>query len=321
MVRRTLAAFALVLALGGCSTVSKMAGRNLGALTNAPRPVPNKVTHPERVQGRLSVLWIGHATALIQIDDKFVLTDPVFTGAVGQLSKRLVEPGLAPEDLPPVDAVVISHMHFDHLSLGSLDIIEPKVKHLFVPRGGLVYIPNYTFSTDEVRTFQTYEMNGLRVTAVPVKHVGWRYGADVDWMTTSFTGWVFEYHGLTVYFGGDTAYVAENFARTRARFPNIDLALLPIAPIHPRDFMKRTHVDPMEAVQAFLDLGAKTMIPIHYDTFVNSGDEPGEPRRVLEQVMRARGLSAEQVQILEIGEQRVIIRAEPTMQSAVTLGR
>jgi L-ascorbate metabolism protein UlaG (beta-lactamase superfamily) len=317
MLKRTIV-LALLFALAGCSTVSKMAGRNLGALTSAPRPVPNKVAHPEQVKGRLSVLWIGHATTLIQIDDKFVLTDPVFTSAVGQVSKRLVEPGLEPESLPPIDAAVISHMHFDHLSLESLDMIEHKVKHLFVPRGGLVYIPNYAFSTDEAKTFQTYDVDGLRITAVPVKHVGWRYGADVDWMTTSFTGWVFEYHGLTVYFGGDTAYVAENFAKTRARFPNIDVALLPIAPIHPRDFMKHTHVDPIEALQAFADLGAKTMIPIHYDTFVNSGDEPGEPRRVLEEAMRARGFTSEQVKILDIGEQRVLVGPEPD-PSAVTL--
>jgi L-ascorbate metabolism protein UlaG (beta-lactamase superfamily) len=212
-------------------------------------------------------------------------------------------------------------MHFDHLSLGSLDMIEPKVKHLFVPKGGLVYIPNYSFSIDEVRTFQTFEAEGLRVTAVPVKHVGWRYGADVDWMKTSFTGWVLEYHGLTVYFGGDTAYVAENFAKTRARFPNIDVALLPIAPIHPREFMKHTHVDPIEAVQAFVDLGAKRMIPIHYDTFVNGGDEPGEPRRVLEETMQARGLTSGEVQILQIGEQRVLVPPKPTPENAVTLRR
>jgi L-ascorbate metabolism protein UlaG (beta-lactamase superfamily) len=140
--------------------------------------------------------------------------------------------------------------------------------------------------------------------------VGWRYGVDAEWMKTSFTGWVIEYHGLTVYFGGDTAYVADNFLRTRARFPNIDLALLPIAPIHPREFMKRSHVDPVEAIQAFLDLGAKRMVPIHYDTFINSADEPGEPRRVLETTMRARGLSNEQVHSLEIGEQRVLVPRE-----------
>jgi L-ascorbate metabolism protein UlaG (beta-lactamase superfamily) len=111
---------------------------------------------------------------------------------------------------------------------------------------------------------------------------------------------------MTVYFGGDTAYDAAAFAETRARFPHIDVALLPIAPVNPRSFMRHTHVDPREAVQAFLDLGARIMIPIHFDTFVNSADEPDEARMILVQTMKERGLTDEQVQILKIGEQRVI---------------
>ena len=189
-------------------------------------------------------------------------------------------------------------------------MIEPKVKELLVPKGGLVYVPNFRFETDEVGWWHTWQSGDLKVTGVPVEHVGFRYGVDYAWMKTSFTGWVFEYHGMTVYFGGDTAYVEENFKKTAERFPHIDVALLPIAPIHPRDFMKHTHVDPKEAVQAFLDLGADRMIPVHYDTFINSEDEPGEPRRVLEEVMKARGLGADKVQILAIGEQRVIIPRE-----------
>ncbi len=290
-----------------CATASKMAGGNLGALTSTPRQVAPKITRPQRLDARLAVLWIGHATVLVQMDDKFILTDPVFTGAVGQLSKRLVEPGLDPDHLPSIDVAVISHMHFDHLSVGSLDIIEPRIKQLLVPKGGLVYVPNYRFESDEIKTWSSWRSGDLRVTAVPVQHVGFRYGVDYAWMKESFTGWVFEYHGMTVYFGGDTAYVEENFKKTAARFPGIDVALLPIAPIHPREFMKHTHVDPKEAVQAFLDLGAKRMIPVHYDTFVNSGDEPGEPKRVLEEVMRVRDLTADRVQILAIGEQRILI--------------
>src|SRR6185312_11471672 len=103
-------------------------------------------------------------------------------------------------------------------------------------------------------------------------------------------GYVIEYHGMTVYFGGDTAYVAANFWRTAQKFPSIDLALMPIAPIHPRDFMKHSHVDPAEAVQAFLDLKAKRMVPIHFDTFINSTDEVGDATRVLGEVMRERHL-------------------------------
>ncbi|MGD0525660.1 MAG: MBL fold metallo-hydrolase [Polyangiaceae bacterium] len=283
--------------LSGCS----------GFLFSSPRPVPNRITQPLRADARLAVLWVGHATVLVQMDDKLILTDPLLGNTVGQLTRRLQEPGIDPANLPPLDAVVVSHMHFDHLSLGSLDTIEPKVRRLFVPQGGLVYVPNYAFDARELPTWQSFEDGGLRITAVPVKHVGFRYGVDAAWMKTSFTGYVFEYHGLTVYFSGDTAYDQEHFRETAARFPSIDLALIAIAPIHPRSFMEATHVDPAQAVQAFLDLGARTMVPIHYGTLVNGFDAPGEARATLVEVMKKRGLGEDRVKILPIGGQAVIV--------------
>jgi L-ascorbate metabolism protein UlaG (beta-lactamase superfamily) len=296
MARAALLATALVLATG-CA----------GFVFSSPRPVANRVVHPRRDDARLAVLWVGHATTLIQMDDKMILTDPLLEDSVGQLTKRVQEPGIDPDNLPPLDAVVVSHMHFDHLSLGSLDRVEHKARRLFVPQGGTVYIPNYAFEVRELPTWTSFEEGGLRVTAVPVKHVGYRYGVDAAWMKSSFTGYVFEYHGLTVYFSGDTAYDGERFRATGARFPRIDLALIAIAPIHPRGFMKEVHVDPGEAVQAFFDLGAHTMVPIHYDTLVNGLDAPGEPRATLEKVMQERGLGADRVRILPIGGQAVIV--------------
>ncbi|HEX8792347.1 MAG TPA: MBL fold metallo-hydrolase [Polyangiaceae bacterium] len=268
--------------------------------------VPNRITQPRRDDARLAVLWVGHATTLLQMDDRFVLTDPLLTDAVGQLSQRLQEPGIDPENLPPIDAVLISHMHYDHLSLGSLDMIEPKVRRLFVPRGGLVYIPNYAFDARELATWQSFEDRGMRVTAVPVKHVGYRYGVDAAWMTHSFTGYVIEYRGLTVYFSGDTAYDGDRFRATAARFPHIDLALLPIAPIHPRSFMEDVHVDPVESLQAFYDLGARTMVPIHYDTLVNGFDARGEARMMFQAYVHAGGLD-DRVKVLPVGGQAVIV--------------
>jgi L-ascorbate metabolism protein UlaG (beta-lactamase superfamily) len=252
------------------------------------------------------VLWIGHATVLVQIDDKFILTDPLLTETVGQLTRRVSPLGLDPEKLPRLDAVVISHLHFDHLSLGSLERIEKKVRRLFVPKGGLVYIPDFDFDARELPTWQSFEENGLRITAVPVKHVGWRYGLDSAWMNTSFTGYLFEYHGVSVFFGGDTAYDARRFRATRARFPKIDLALLPIAPIHPRSFMARTHMDPGEALDAFADLGADRLIPMHFDTLINGTDDPGEAREALRAQAKARGLE-NRVSVLRIGERKVVI--------------
>jgi N-acyl-phosphatidylethanolamine-hydrolysing phospholipase D len=282
-------------------------GRNVASLTRPMDRLPSRITDPVRPEARLAALWVGHATVLLQLDDRFILTDPVFTDSVGQISKRLVEPGIDPENLPPIDAVLISHLHFDHLSLGTLDLIEDKVARVYLPEGGAVYVPSSDVPTIELPSWRSHEVDGLRVTAVPVRHVGFRYSGDRDWMTHSFTGYIIEYRGLRVYFGGDTAYT-KSFAATGERFPGIELAILPIAPIEPRSFMCRTHTDPNEALRAFHDLGARHMLPIHFDTFVNSLDEYGAAPRALREAMAREGLDAERVAILAHGEQRVFVR-------------
>jgi L-ascorbate metabolism protein UlaG (beta-lactamase superfamily) len=315
----------LALGLLGLSTTGCFAGRALGksfvSLFESPEKVA-KVADPVRKDARLAVLWVGHATALVQIDDKFILTDPVFTSSVGQVSRRLVEPGVDPKALPPIDAVVISHMHFDHLSLGTLDMLEDKIRMLVMPRGGTAYLSDFRFPSVELRTWQPWEKDGLRVTAVPVAHVGFRYGLDAAWMTDSFTGYVIEYHGIKVYFGGDTAYDQKAFATTGQRFPGIDVALLPIGPIEPRSIMRHYHTDPHEALQAFFDLGAKRMVPMHYGTFINSTDHPGDALADLAQAERSWDLGTREIARLAIGEQRVFVKrgetVAPTKASAVT---
>jgi L-ascorbate metabolism protein UlaG (beta-lactamase superfamily) len=304
---RRFAILALALAPLACGRFGRILTRNAESLVHAPARLPHRITQPVRPEARLAVLWVGHATALVQIDDKLILTDPVFTETVGQLSRRLVEPGIDPANLPRVDAAVISHLHFDHLSLGSLAMIEKKLGFLAVPEKGTLYVPDYAFETVELRTWQSFERGGLRLTAVPVRHSGFRWGVDAEWMDTGYTGWVIEYHGLTVYFGGDTAYTKERFRATAARFPHIDLALLPIAPINPREIMESRHVDPREALWAFRDLGAQVMIPVHHATFVNSSDPPDLAVHVLREEMRAQGVPEDRVRILGIGEQAVLL--------------
>jgi L-ascorbate metabolism protein UlaG (beta-lactamase superfamily) len=300
---------ALLALASGCERtafVGRVAGGNISELSATPRGVSQKVARPFRPDARLAVLWVGHATVLVQMDDKLILTDPVLASSVGQISQRLVEPGIELSALPPLDAVIISHMHFDHLSVGSLQLLESRMRGLVVPSGGMVYVPDSAVPAAELAAFESVEWDGLRITAAPVDHTGFRYGVDEGWMKESFTGYVLEHRGQTVYFGGDTAYDRNDFLATRARFPRIDLAILPIAPIHPRALMKLVHMDPAEAVQAFFDLGAARMLPMHFDTFINSLDAPGEPEAVLRAVMARRGLDERRVPILRIGEQRVL---------------
>lgn len=292
--------------LSGCG-LTRAAGNSVAALFATPRKVV-KLSHPIDKNARLAVLWVGHATALVQIDDKVILTDPVFTSTVGQLSKRLVEPGLDPENLSPVDAVLISHMHLDHLSLGSLSAIESKVRMLLMPPKGVTYLTDFAFPVLELRAWQAWEKDGLRVTAAPVDHEGFRYGIDAAWMQGAFTGYVIEYHGLKVYFGGDTAYDPKLFVSVADRFPAIDLALLPIGPIEPRAFMRRTHMDPGEALQAFFDLGAKRMVPIHYGTFINGTEDPNDALRELALAKTRWSLGAREVVPVAVGERRVFLK-------------
>lgn len=208
-------------------------GRSFSAIFKTPRELPDKITEPFRPDARLAVLWVGHATVLIQMDDKFILTDPLFTTTVGQLSKRLVEPGIDPDNLPEIDAVLISHLHIDHYSPASIGMFEEKIKQLLIPQGGFVYVPNFDIEMSEISTWHTWEKDGLRITAVPVIHNGWRYALDNAWMTTSFTGYMVEYRDLTVYIGGDTAYDSTLFKDTGKKFKHIDLAILPISQFIP----------------------------------------------------------------------------------------
>jgi len=269
-----------------------------GCVTTAPPP--HRIAHAARPDARLAVSWIGHATMLVQIDDRFVLTDPVLVDTIGAgVSHRKVGVPIDPADLPPLDAVLISHMHSDHLSLDSLAKIEGRVHRLYMPEGGLVYLTNFRFDAVDLARWETVDDRGMQITAVPVQHLGGRYTMDT-WMH-AFTGYVIRYHGITVYFAGDTAYDARDFRETARRFGPIDLALLPIAPIHPRSIMESIHMDPGEALGALSDLGARRMIPMHFDTFVDSFDRPHEARDDLARLVHARHLEP-RVTVLEIGE-------------------
>ncbi len=297
------AALAVTFALAASGLACTHAGeRGMPASPNFEPPIHDT---PRSDDARLSVQWIGHATMLVQMDDKWILTDPFLVDRMALVQGRMVGPGLTPKELPAIDAVLISHMHPDHLSLGSLGRIQRKVTRLFVPQGGLVYIPNFSFDSRELRTWQSFESGGMRITAVPVEHVGGRYGIDTKWMAKSFTGYVVEYHGLSVFFAGDTAYDARDFQRTARSFPHLDVALLPIAPISPYDRMRKVHMDPDGALDAISDLGVAKMIPMHFDT-LSSDDAPGQARERLVAQAHARGLN-DRIEVLHVGQRAVLV--------------
>jgi N-acyl-phosphatidylethanolamine-hydrolysing phospholipase D len=276
-------------------------------LFQTPASPPLLAKQPKQENARLAVTWVGHATALVQLNDRFVLTDPVFTQFVGGVQRRLILPGLNVADLPQVAAVLISHGHFDHLSVGSLEQIAPKVEKIIMPSKVMRWVPDLGFERVELDNWQSTNSASLKITAVPVVHDGRRFGIGAD-VQDACAGYIIEYQGLTVYFGGDQAYSAEINAAVRARFPKIDLALLPIGPVEPAPSFRKTYLDPAQAVQMAADLKAIQWIPIHYGTFQMSHiDEPMVELSLLSEALKAEVGSFSEAVVLKIGETRTLI--------------
>jgi N-acyl-phosphatidylethanolamine-hydrolysing phospholipase D len=292
----------------GCSSfVTRFFIQSIGQLPFPTDTITKKIEHPIFPKVGLSVLWVGHSTCLIQIGDKVFLTDPIFNNTAGMISKRRIEPGITAASIDRLDFILISHIHFDHLSYGSLSLL-PKSATMLLPPGGVEYTPEIGFSEyKEMNTWETFAADGVRITAVPAKHFNGRYGFDSAWLDyNTYIGYIIEYQGKTVFFAGDTGYDPGIFKSIGNKYV-IDVAFIPIAPVEPRDFMKRVHADPKEALQIFEDCRAKIMIPIHHRTFVQGMDSSltfaGDQLKRLV----SEGHIEDRVIMLEIGEQRVLL--------------
>ncbi len=248
----------------------------------------------------ITVSWIGHATLLIGIRGHWVLTDPMFSERLAGVLPRHVEPALVPSELPPLDAILISHAHFDHLDLPSLRRLPDAP--LLVPSGMPAVLPRDLPQRQVVAldTWQSWTSGDLRITAVPASHGDGRYLVDL-WHTQTHTGWVIEVGHRTVYFAGDTGYVADQARELRRRF-RIDVDLIPVGPAGRPGWLEQlrasVHATPDAALDLFRDTGAQWMVPIHFGTFY----QPADKELPLIQAAVARHHLERSVRILAIGE-------------------
>jgi L-ascorbate metabolism protein UlaG (beta-lactamase superfamily) len=283
-----------------------MVTRSLERIDEPVDPAPRVITTPVLDNPSIAVSWIGHATVLVQIKDKVFITDPLFTDHVGMVVKRYIGPGLDPSLLPRVDFTLISHIHFDHFSYGSLDML-PKNGTLIIPLGLLRYTPDFGFrGLKELKPWESIEEDGVSVTAVPVQHFSGRYGIDNAWLgQKGYTGYVIEYNGTTVFVGGDTGYHPELFKEIGRRY-RIDVALLPIAPGSLTNLGGRVHVGPPGAIAIMRDLKAAYMVPMHHRTmFYGTDSNPTQAIDSLRAIAAQMGIS-DRIIDLDIGEQRVL---------------
>jgi len=251
--------------------------------------------------GELGVTFIGHASFFIQMGGQNVLIDPNFARWLFVL-KRLRQPGLRVRDVPPIDVVLVTHAHFDHLHRPSLRAIVQQT----VRRRGTaptIVVPDHVFdlvsdlgfeNVVELRWWNSYRHRGLTMTHLPSRHWGARVISDSH---RGYGGYVLRDAQHSVYHAGDTAYFA-GFREIGQRL-SPELALLPIGAYNPPSF-RNVHANPADATQAFLDLKARWMVPMHYGTFKLSHEPMEEPLQLLREEARAAGVE-DRVVVLEEG--------------------
>jgi len=274
-------------------------------LADAPAiPVSRTATLPRAATGQVAVTWVGHATYVIQIGDLVVVTDPVWSERIPGVNRRVTPVGLPFSALPRVDAVVVSHNHYDHLD-------APTIRRF--PRDTLMLVPANLGSwfrskgyrrVVELDWYESYRVGGVDLDFVPAHH--WSRRSLTDTCRSLWGGWVLtDESGQRVYFAGDTGY-GHFFADIAAAYPGIDLALMPVGAYEPSWFMGPVHLDPAEAVRACADLGAPRMATMHWGTFLLSAEPLLAPVRGAEAAWAAAGRPREDLWDLAIGETRAL---------------
>lgn len=252
-----------------------------------------------------SITWIGHATFLVRMDGVTFLTDPIFSDRASPVSfagpSRMVEPGVPLDALPPLDFVLISHDHYDHLDLPTIEALARRGVPMFVPLGMGELISAAGGTATELDWWQQRGAGRVRVHCVPAQHFSGRTLTDGD--RRLWAGWVVEGATRRFYHAGDTGYF-DGFAEIAERIGPPDLAALPIGAYAPPSIMRFVHMDPEEAVKAAVDLRAGIAVGMHYGTFDLTEEPSDEPPRRFHAAASQHALDAVTAWTMSVGETR-----------------
>ena len=277
-------------------------------IANAPQQSP-----PQRVEGGdIGLTWIGHSTVLLQAAGLNILTDPFLSDRASPTQwagpKRVRPPGLRIEELPPIDVVLVSHNHYDHLDLPALKrIARDHRPHVVTPLGNARHIrkAGRHLQIDELDWGGSIGHGAVSFTLTPALH--WSKRSFFDTNRDLWGAFVIETEAGAIYFAGDTGYgEGQTFRDIRAQFGAPRVSLLPIGAYEPRWFMRPHHMNPHDAVAAHLDLGSRTSFAIHHGTVQLTDEAVDEPVRALTEALAVRGVDPKDFLVPEVGELIVI---------------
>jgi L-ascorbate metabolism protein UlaG (beta-lactamase superfamily) len=267
-------------------------------IAQAPTPL-QRVMGPE-----IRVTFINHSTFLIQTNGYNILTDPIFSKRCSPFSfigpKRVHDPGVPFDKIPKIDFVVISHDHYDHLDLDTINKLRDRDQPKFYMGLGVGERLKTMKNSFEMDWWDKLKVtNDFELSFVPVQHFSGRTLTDRN--STLWGGFVLNIKGKKIYFGGDSGY-SDHYLKTQEKMGPMDLSLIPIGAYSPRDFMSYAHVDPKQAVQAHLDLKSKKTIGMHFGTFQLTAEPINEPLELLEVEKKAAGITDQAFITLKPGE-------------------
>ncbi|HWB65026.1 MAG TPA: MBL fold metallo-hydrolase [Chitinophagales bacterium] len=248
------------------------------------------------------LVWLGHASFYLQLNGVKILIDPIF-GRISGIVPRYSEMPCPVEDFVGIDYILLSHGHRDHADKATLQKLCAQNNLTLLTglnNGKMVadWVDGLKFQ--EAGWYQQFDLknDNLRITYLPTQHWSNRYLWDLN--QTLWGCFMIEYNGLTIYFGGDSGYCSYP-KQAGGLFPNIDIAMIGVGAYYPQFMMKDVHTSPHDAIKAFHDLGAKTLIPMHYGTF-DLADEPlGEPYRILKYLEEHNEINGD-LKLLDVGQ-------------------
>ncbi len=247
-----------------------------------------------------SLTWVGHATFVLRLGGKLIATDPVWSERLTVIKRRCA-PGIAFADLPPVDLVTVSHNHYDHLDAPTITRLGAGPVYVTPLGNGRWLDKAGAKEVVELDWGQAHTVGGVEVTLVPARH--WSMRAPWNRNDGLWGGFVYRSADGVAYHSGDTA-LFDGFSEIGARLGPIDWAMLPIGAYEPRWFMEPQHMNPQDAAEAFVRLGARTLCAMHWGTFKLTDEPLGEPPRLIRKLFAERGLPDERLWIFDVGQTR-----------------